>query len=119
MNASVNNETAKKNSMKPMVSVVVVAYNGLELTRECLYSIMQQTYENLELIFVDNGAEEPLGVMVTKEFPQMKLLSLKKNIGFAGGYNQGILASTGKYVAIINNDAVAAPDWIEMMVNAA
>ncbi len=119
MNAFVFDGIAKNNIKQPLVSVVIVAYNGLKLTRECLYSVTQQTYENLELIFVDNGAEESLGIMVTKEFPQIKMLSLKNNIGFAGGHNKGILASTGKYVAIINNDAVAAPDWIEMMVKAA
>ena len=116
---SVMNTTAKHNNKKPLVSVVVVAYKGLELTRQCLHAITQQTYENLELIFVDNGSVEPVGDMITNEFPKVKLLSLKRNTGFAGGHNQGILASAGKYVAIINNDAMASPDWVEVMVKAA
>ena len=104
---------------QPLVSVVVVAFNGLELTQQCLRAINQQTYTNLEIICVDNGSAEPVGDMVLREFPYAKLITLKNNTGFAGGHNQGILASTGEYVAIINNDAVASPDWIKMMVETA
>ncbi|MDP2982141.1 MAG: glycosyltransferase family 2 protein [Candidatus Latescibacter sp.] len=103
----------------PLVSVVVVCFNGLDITRQCLKSIFSQDYQPLEIIVVDNGSQEDISGMVSREFPRARLIRLPENIGFAGGHNRGIEAAQGKYAAIINNDAVASPAWIRAMVEEA
>jgi len=108
-----------KNDDAPLVSVVVVSWNGMEITRRCLVSILGQDYRPKEVIAVDNGSQEDIRGMVTGEFPAVRLIGLDKNTGFAGGYNRGIEAANGKYVAVINNDAVASPQWLSLMVDAA
>ena len=102
-----------------LVSVVVVCFNGLEITRRCLESIFSQDYQPLEIIVVDNGSQEDISGMVSREFPRAHLIRLPENLGFAGGHNRGIEAAQGKYAAIINNDAVASPAWIRAMVEEA
>jgi GT2 family glycosyltransferase len=100
----------------PLVSVVVVCFKDPDLTRQCMLHIVAQKYHPIEIIVVDNGSPEKIGDMIRDEFPQARLIRTSENLGFAGGYNVGIRAATGKYVAIINNDAMAASAWIESMV---
>jgi GT2 family glycosyltransferase len=107
------------NDNAPLVSVVVVCFNGLEITRRCLTSLFRQNYYPIEVIVIDNGSQEDIRQMVIKEFPQAQMICLDKNLGFAGGHNKGIEAANGKYVAIINNDAVASPQWLSSMVDVA
>jgi GT2 family glycosyltransferase len=103
----------------PLVSVVVVCFMGVDLTRQCLTHLFLQTYPSIEVIVVDNGSPEKIHEIVRREFPRARLICLDRNAGFAGGHNAGIQAARGKYVAIINNDAVASPDWVRAMVEVA
>ncbi|MGA3207382.1 MAG: glycosyltransferase family 2 protein [Syntrophales bacterium] len=107
------------NGNPPLVSVVVVCLNGLDITRRCLESLFSQDYQSKEIIVVDNGSQEDIRGMVAEAFPQARFIRLKSNHGFAGGYNRGIEAAHGKYVAIINNDAVASPQWVGALVEVA
>ena len=100
----------------PLVTAVVVTLNNLNLLRNCLTSIYAQDYGAIEIIVVDNGSEEDIRGMLAKEFPEVRMVRLDKNYGFAGGNNRGIETAQGKYVALINNDAVAAPKWISSLV---
>jgi len=104
---------------KPLVTVVVVTVNNLNLLRNCLNSLNAQDYEPLEIIVVDNGSEEDIQGMLSREFPDIQKIRLDRNYGFAGGNNRGIEKAQGKYVALINNDAVATPQWIRSMVSTA
>ena len=102
----------------PLVSIVVACYNKLEITLSCLSSLYQQDYPVLEIILVDSGSREDVSSIVMKEFPKTRLIRLEENHGFTGGYNRGMENAQGKYIAIINNDAIASPGWISSMVNA-
>jgi GT2 family glycosyltransferase len=104
---------------QPLVSVVVVCFNGLEITRRCLDGLFHQDYQPKEIIVVDNGSHEDIEGMVKRDYPESRLIRLNNNSGFAGGYNRGIEAANGHYIAIINNDAVAAPQWLKAMVEVA
>ena len=76
-----------------------------------------QDYAAIEAVVVDNGSDDDMQGMVSREFPLVRVITMDKNYGFAGGNNRGIEAAAhGKYVALINNDAVAAPQWIRSMV---
>ncbi len=100
----------------PLVTVIVVTLNNLNLLRNCLISLYAQDYGPLEIVVVDNGSEEDVCGMLAAEFPEVHTVRLDKNHGFAGGNNRGIETAQGKYVALINNDAVAASQWISLLV---
>jgi GT2 family glycosyltransferase len=100
----------------PLVTVIVVTLNNLNLLRNCLRSLRDQDYAAIEIVVVDNGSNEDIGGMLSTEFPDVRMIRLYKNHGFAGGNNRGIETAQGDYVALINNDAVAAPTWLSSLV---
>lgn len=103
----------------PLVTTVVLCFNGLEITRQCLKSLSAQKYTEQEIIVIDNGSTEDDCGVLEQEFQQIRLIRLDRNLGFAGGCNRGITEARGKYVALLNNDAVATPEWLESLVKAA
>lgn len=106
-------------TIAPLASIVVVCLNGMEISRRCLASIFRQEYDHKEVIVVDNGSQDDISGMITREFPGARVLRSEVNLGFAGGYNLGIRQAKGMYVAIINNDAVAGLGWLTALVAAA
>lgn len=101
----------------PKVSVVVLVYNGLELTRRCLDSIAANShYPNLELILVDNASPQTevrdLLVAFAKDRPWVKLVLNDRNLGFSGGNNAGLRVATGDYMVLLNNDTQVTRGWI-------
>lgn len=85
---------------------------------ECLDSLRKQIFRDFEIILVDNGSTDGSVELVRTRFTEVQVVTLPKNIGFAGGNNAGILASSGRYVALLNNDTKADPDWLSSLVNA-
>ncbi len=106
---------------EPMVSVVIVNYNRAELLRSCLESLENQVFRDFEVIVVDNGSADSSPVLIRSLHGEQvdKALFLSSNTGFTGGCNQGIKQASGKYVALINNDAEADPGWLFSLVEAA
>jgi hypothetical protein len=108
----------KEESMPfPSVSVIILNYNGRIHLDACFKSLLQQDYSGqIEIILVDNGSTDDSVAFVRQAFPQVRMLANAKNTGFAPAANQGVRAATGQYVAFLNNDAYAAPDWISQLV---
>jgi len=106
-------------SAHPPVSVVVVTTGGHELVDECLGGLEAQTYRPLEVILVSNGAPESAVERLVRRHPDLRVERLPANRGFAGGSNAGIRAAGGELVALINDDAVPEPGWLEHLVAAA
>ncbi len=102
----------------PLVSVVVPNWNGCELLRECLDSVHAQTYAPIEPILVDDGSTDESAGLVASEYPKVRLVRLAKNRGFASAANAGMRAATGDILALLNNDAIAEPDWVTELVAA-
>jgi GT2 family glycosyltransferase len=93
--------------MQSKISVVVLCYNGVELTLGCLESILKQDYGNVEVVLVDNGSTDGTVALVTEKFPQARWVENHKNLGYAMGNNKGIeyaLASEAGAVFLVNND---------------
>ena len=103
----------------PQVIVVVVTMNNLSLLRHCLISLYRQDYKAMEIVVVDNGSEEDIKGMLADDFPEVRMVRLDENHGFAGGNNRGIETARGEYVALINNDAKASPQWLSSLVGTA
>ncbi len=105
---------------RPLVSVVVVNWNGERYLAPCLESLVRQTYPRLEIVVVDNGSTDGSLALLRRDWAaRVRLVEHPANLGFAGGSNSGIRAAEGEYVALLNNDAVADPGWVGALVSAA
>jgi len=101
------------------LSIGIVNYKTLDLTRKLLKSIYSQPAEiteNLEVILLDNASVDGCKDMAEKEFPQVKFIQNEVNNGFAGGYNQTIDFSRGEYYLMLNSDIEALPGSLEKML---
>ncbi len=104
----------------PIASVIVVNFNGGGYLHECLESLERQSIgEQLEVILVDNASTDGSGIEAQARFDTLIYVQAETNLGFAGGNNRGFQEARGKYLLLLNNDAVAAPDWAEQLVNRA
>jgi GT2 family glycosyltransferase len=106
---------------EPMVSVIVLTYNNLEMTKACLHSLETLSdYPALEIIVVDNassdGSPEYLRDWVDK-LPGRRLILNEDNKGFAAGNNQGLAVATGDYLVLLNNDTYVTPGWVRTMTS--
>lgn len=97
------------------VSIVIVNYNTCELTQKCIASIYEHTKVNsFEIILVDNHSSDQSVEVLSKEFPQVKIIVNKENVGFGRGNNIGNEVATGKYLFFINSDAYLISDAIQV-----
>jgi len=103
----------------PTVSVIIVNYNGEELLDDCLGSLGRQTYQDFEIVFVDNGSHDNSLARANHLCPGIRCVKLQHNTGFAGGNNEGFRHATGSYIVLLNNDTEADPRFLEELVQAA
>ena len=102
-----------------LTSIVILTFNQLKYTKECVESIRANTPEAHEIIFVDNGSKDGTTKwlkQLCKENDNYRLIENKKNLGFAAGCNQGIKGSEGEYILLLNNDVVVTRDWLSGMI---
>lgn len=102
----------------PYISVIIVNWNGRQFIGPCLDSLREQLFRDFEIIVVDNGSQDGSVEYIRRQFPETVLLALSHNLGFAGGSNAGIKASTGRYIALLNNDTIVSRDWLTELVRA-
>ncbi|TDT52017.1 GT2 family glycosyltransferase [Fonticella tunisiensis] len=105
--------------MNELVSVVIINYNNKDYLGRCINSILNQTYKNTELIFIDNVSKDGSFDYVDKTFTSENIVKIRnmENLGYAGGANQGIRLSKGKYVLVMNPDVILEPNFIEECYN--
>lgn len=106
----------------PRVAVIVLNWNGLADTLECLASLEQSDYPNAELVVVDNGSRTDPRQAILTRFPKVTYIGLPENIGYAGGNNAGIryaLEHGHEYVFVLNNDTIVEPGAIRCAVEVA
>lgn len=98
------------------LSLVIVTWNCKAYAQECLASISAQTGNlSTEVIVVDNASSDGTPELISAEFPRVRLIRSKENLGFAKGNNLGIRETTGRYVCLINPDVNVAPDCLYKM----
>jgi GT2 family glycosyltransferase len=115
---------AKVKLGKPKVAIIIVNWNGLEDTVECLESLKKITYPNYDVILVDNGSKGNDARVLKEKFGDyIHLIQNAKNYGFAGGVNIGMRYaldnSRPDYILLLNNDVVVAPMFLTEMVKVA
>ncbi len=105
----------------PFVSVIVVNYNGKHFLSACLASLRRENYpfERFEAVLVDNASVDGSVELVREQFPWVKVICNEANLGFGRANNVAIRQTSGDYVALLNNDAVATEDWLRELVRVA
>jgi GT2 family glycosyltransferase len=103
----------------PLVSVIVVNHNRADLLRECLDSLVAQTYPCFEILVVDNASTDASRDLVCR-YPdsRIRLIELDKNLGFGVPNNIGVGEARGSLIALLNNDAVADTAWLAHLFQA-
>lgn len=96
----------------PVISIIIVNYNGKKWLDKCLTSLSNQNYPHLEIVLVDNASVDESVAFVKNSFPGVKLIQSDCNSGFAGGNNIGVAHATGKYILLLNSDTWIEPTFI-------
>jgi len=104
----------------PLTSIIILTFNQLKFTKECLKSILEYTKIPYELILVDNGSidgtKEYLNIFA-QDHNNVKLIFNDRNLGFAAGNNQGLEKAKGNYILLLNNDVVVTEGWLERLLS--
>jgi GT2 family glycosyltransferase len=105
----------------PQVSIVIVTHNGIKFNRMCLESIYRHTdWPRCEVIFVDNGSKDGTAEWIASEArrrgPNLRLVALQENRGFAPAVNLGVASSHGEYLCLLNNDTLVTRGWLSALV---
>ena len=106
----------------PLVSIIIVNWNGKADTLECLASLAADVYPNKEIIVVDNGSGDDSVAVIRGAFPAVRVIEAGENLGFTGGNNVGLrdaLARRPDYIYFLNNDTISQPDAVSELVVAA
>lgn len=109
-------------SKKPLVSIIVPSYNHQDYIHECIESILNQSYENIELIIIDDGSKDNTYEIICEYEKRIKekigqyLIMKKNNEGVSKTINLGIEKSTGEYICIIASDDIMMSDRISIQV---
>ncbi len=106
----------------PLVRVVVLTFDGGQMTIDCLDSLLATDWpaDKMEIVLVDNGSLDDVAERVKADYPQVRLLEPLENLGFAGGCNLGMrLSGDHEYVALVNNDAIVGRKWLRPLVQVA
>lgn len=97
-------------------AVVILNYNGANYLRKFLPSVIEFSGDST-IIVADNKSTDNSIAVLTKEFPQVRILPLEENYGFAGGYNEALEQIESEYIVLLNSDVEVTPRWLVPMVS--
>ena len=103
---------------QPLISIIVLNYNAGELLLNCINSIKKSSYQNLEIILVDNISTDRSQEICKEKHPDVKLIQNKKNFGYCEGNNIGIREAKGDFLVILNPDTVVESNWLNELISA-
>ncbi len=102
----------------PKVTIVIPNWNTQQWILGCLNGLREQRFQDFEVLLVDNGSTDNSIALTQQYFPEVKILALPENKGFAAAVNAGIHKSHSRYVALLNVDTVPQPGWLANLVKA-
>jgi len=100
----------------PKVSVIILNWNGKYLLKDCFQSLQRIDYPDYELIMVDNGSQDGSIEYVKQNFPDVRILALDRNYGYAEGNNLGASIAKGELLVFLNNDTCVDKNWLIELV---
>ena len=99
------------------VTVIIPVWNSGDYLHDCLNSLKYQSFQDFSIVIVDNGSTDgSIDCIDFESHDGLQVISFPTNKGFAAAVNEGIRQVTGKYIALLNVDVIAAPDWIQELV---
>jgi GT2 family glycosyltransferase len=110
-------QSTSKNSI-PLLSIIIPHYNGAHHLPPCFTALRGQTYPHLEIILVDNGSTDESVAVTRRNFPEVEIIELGRNLGLTGAINRGIARASGEVIVPLNNDTEVALGWAEALVDA-
>lgn len=102
----------------PRVSLIIPNWNGEALLPVCLEALRRQTFRDFEAVVVDNASTDSCLEVLGRDYPEVRVVRLPRNLFFAGAVNAGIRLTEGELIALLNNDTEADPRWLEELVRA-
>jgi len=100
----------------PLVSIIIINYNGKSYLEKCLESIKKIKYDNLEIIVVDNNSTDGTMEFLAQNYPSIITLKLDKNYGFAKPNNMAAKIAKGDFLLFLNNDTEVTPNFLTELV---
>ena len=99
------------------ISVVILNWNGAKLLKQFLPAVLIHTQaEDCEVVVADNGSSDNSVEVMKQNFPDVRLILLDKNYGFAEGYNRALQQVDSKYIVLLNSDVETSPNWVNPLV---
>jgi GT2 family glycosyltransferase len=96
----------------PLVTLLVLNWNGVSLIKECLDSLKNTDYDNFEILVIDNASTDQ-SLEILAKIDGIQVVKNSRNIGFAAGNNIGFKLARGDYIVTLNNDVVVEPSWLK------
>ena len=114
-----NSDNISKDLLKTLVSVIIPCFNDGQYLHEALYSVINQTYENIEIIIVNDASTDKKTIDILNELQSygLKVINLKANLGPGTARNKGIKIAQGKYILPLDSDDKIASTYIEKAIN--
>lgn len=101
----------------PAVSIIIVNWNGIKWLEKCLTSLRAQSFQDFEIIFVDNASTDESVVYVRKHFPEVHIIESSVNLGFAWGNNLWCEHSKWKYIYLLNSDTDSSKNSLQELID--
>jgi GT2 family glycosyltransferase len=101
------------------VDLIIPTYNGTDYLISCLRSVMDCTFQDVQVIVVDDGSTVPVHQVVTEIAPQATIIRNERNLGLTRAFNIAIDNTCSEYVVLLNNDTEVDPGWLEALVDVA
>ncbi len=105
--------------MTPTLSVLIPNYDGLAHLPACLESLRQQSFQDFEILLVDDGSRDGSADWVRRNHPHVRVLALSRNVGLAAAVNRGLHLASGEGILLLNNDTALDPHCLAALVRAA
>ncbi len=102
----------------PLVSVIIVNWNGRRFLEDCLGSLSKVNYKNSEIFFVDNASKDDSVDFVKKNYPNIKIIRNSKNLGYAGGHERAFRKAKGELILLLSTDTIVEKNLLLQLVKA-
>src|SRR5690242_17438733 len=99
------------------LSVVIVSWNGMRQLPACLSALLPQLPPDAEVVLVDNGSADGTPAWARANHPQLRIIALPENLGFAGGVNAGLRAAHAELLLLINDDVFVEPGFVAALLD--
>ncbi len=103
---------------QPLISIIILNYNAGNLLVECVESIFDSNYTNIEVIVVDNLSNDNSHKKCQEKFNEIFLIENKENLGYCEGNNVGIRHAKGDFIVILNPDTIVSANWLVQIMSA-